>query len=254
MKERVSVIVGKNPLILVAPHGSDDTNTDILVERVAEKTDCCAVINRGFERSDFVDVNKDKADCNRIDHCKEEVVFEEFLKPIIKSKERLLYSKIKFHNHKASAFKYPQINHVTILYIHGCGNIVHSEAKDKVALIVGYGLGTKKDSISCELWRKTLFVDLYNKSILNKKLISTYGRVFEGRGGSRYAGRDSNNMNQYFRKHDIDWATHSLQLEFPYSTRSSQEEIDHTVGFLTHTIKEYLHFNRYDAEPDPYFF
>ena len=84
MKERVGIIIGKNPVILVAPHGADDTNTDIITERVAKKADCYAVINRGFERADFVDVIKDKADCNKIDHCKQEVVYEEFLKPIIK--------------------------------------------------------------------------------------------------------------------------------------------------------------------------
>lgn len=252
MKERVSVILGKNPIILVAPHGSDDTNTDIITERVASKTDSCAIINRGFERSDKVDVNKDKADCNRIDHCKEDVVFEEFLKPIIKIKNRLLHNNIKFSN-SPSSFVYRKKDHVTILYIHGCGNIVHAEAKEKVALIVGYGLGTKKDSISCELWRKTLFVDLYNKSILDKKLRTSCGYVFEGKGGSRYAGRDSNNMNQYFRKHEPEWTIHSLQLEFPYSTRSSKDELDHTVSFLSNTIKEYIHFDRYDAEPDPKF-
>lgn len=253
MKERVSTIIGKSPIILVAPHGADDTNTDIITERVANNVNAYAVINRGFERADFVDVLKDKADCNKIDHCKEDVVSEEFLKPILKAKDRLLHSGLGLWQYQPKSKRKTTPDHVTILYIHGCGNVVHKEAGEMVSLIVGYGLGTKKDSITCDLWRKTLFVDLYNKSLINKNLKTTYGNVFEGRGGGRYAGRDSNNLNQYFRKHQPDWTVHSLQLEFPFSARSSSEALDHTVSLLTYTINEYRHFDRYDAEPYPKF-
>ena len=256
MKERVSTIIGKTPIILVAPHGPDDTNTDILTERVANQLNCFAVINRGFERADCVDVINDKADCNRIDHAKKEIVFEEFFKPILKFKDRLTQNSIKMM--VPSSFlpinsKRSKPDPATIFYIHGCGNIVHKETQQLVSLIVGYGLGTKKDSITCDLWRKNLFVDLYDKTIADRNLTSNYGKVFEGRGGGRYAGRDSNNLNQYFRKHDPDRNIHSLQLEFPFSVRSNEKVLDDTVCFLAHSIKEYMHYEGYDAEPNPRF-
>ena len=76
--ERVSVIEGKSPIIIVAPHGykGDDENTDLIAEEIANALHCYAVINRGWERSDSVDFMKDKADCNNVYHCKEDVVRE----------------------------------------------------------------------------------------------------------------------------------------------------------------------------------
>lgn len=63
MKLRVSTITGTIPIILVAPHGPDDKNTDIIVENTAKLLGSYAVINKGFERSDVVDVSNDEADC-----------------------------------------------------------------------------------------------------------------------------------------------------------------------------------------------
>jgi hypothetical protein len=244
MKERVSLIVGKLPIILVAPHGSDDTNTDILTEMVAKKTNSYAVINRGFERADIVDVNKDKADCNRINHCKEDVVYEEFLKPIIKFKNQIIGRSLFINKSRSAPFsgKYAVPDPVTLFFIHGCGDVVHKEAGERVSLIIGYGRGTKKDSFSCDLWRKNLFIDFYRH--FNKD-----EEVFEGRGGGRYAGRDSNNLNQYFRKHDLDWNIHSMQLEFPFSSRNCLENLTATAEVLTDTIKKYQTFEDYKIEP-----
>ncbi len=91
MRERVTVIYGKKPFLLVAPHGADgdDINTAIIAEETALALGCNAVINRGFERSDNVDVDDDQANCNRVDHIIQPVVYDEFLKPIIKIKDKL---------------------------------------------------------------------------------------------------------------------------------------------------------------------
>ena len=91
MRERVEFIIGNKPVILVAPHGAkcDALNTDVIVETAAKSNNCYALINRGFEKHQKVDVMKDQADCNKINHIKKNVVREEFLNPLVKTKNKL---------------------------------------------------------------------------------------------------------------------------------------------------------------------
>jgi hypothetical protein len=245
MRERVTCIIGKKPIILICPHGCDDTNTDVITERAAQQLNCYAVINRGFERCENPDIDNDQADCNRINHVKEDVIYEEYLKPIIKFADRIANK-----GKAGSAYQMVQsalygwdYETVHIFHIHGCGNIVHTEAGEPVELVVGYGLGAKKNSLSCELWRKNCFIDLYTKYAIE-------GAVYEGDGGGRYGGRDSNNMNQYFRKHDArDWVQ-SMQLEFPFSARDSESKAVSTAMMLSVVLGDYLKFDSYENERD----
>jgi hypothetical protein len=247
MRERVSTIIGKVPVILVAPHGADDTNTAVIAEHAAKQLNCYAVINRGFERSDVVDVDKDKADCNRIDHARKDVVFDEFLRPIIKFKERCLQKSLSKKLQTGTwSGKYPMSDPVHIFHIHGCNNSVHNEANEPVEVIIGYGLGIKKDSLTCDEWRKNCFVDIYRN-------YANDGDVFIAKGGSRFAGRDSNNLNQYFRKHEMDANVHSMQLEFPFSARNSESRAVLTAMLLSTVILDYLSFEQYEKEPKPKF-
>lgn len=257
MRERVSTIIGKNPVILVAPHGADDINTDIIVEESAKLLNCFAVINRGFERSLDVDEENDKADCNKINHCKSDVVFDEFLKPILKFKDKIAQGSSKFNiqNNSTQHFpnfpnltygKYGSFNPVHIFYIHGCGNAIHKKANENVGLIIGYGLGTKKDSLTCDIWRKNLFVELYRHYLKNAD-------VFEGRGGGKYAGRDSNNMNQYFRKHDFDIKVQSMQIEFPFDCRDNGVKAKATAISFATIVNNYCKQTHCNLEPDPKF-
>ena len=252
MKERVSLVIGKNPIILVAPH-CDDNNTDIIAEETAKLLNCYAVINRGFDRSDDVDVNNDKANCNRCDHVKEDVVYEEFLKPIIKFKDQILKRIDKESGlgrgwPSGTGWMLPDINSpkCLIFYLHGVGDKVHSTANEQVTAIVGYGLGTKKDSLTCELWRKNLLVDLYRK-------YSNDGDIFEAKGGSKYAGRGANNLNQYFRKHDLIPWVDCMQLEFPYSHRKTKNRAVLCSTLLTIVLKDFLKHTEYHNEPSPKF-
>ena len=90
--ERVSIINGKIPILIVAPHGyeKDDEQTALIAEYIANKIGAYAVINRGWERAEEVDFWKDKADCNNINHCFEDVVKEEIIDPILRYKSRIL--------------------------------------------------------------------------------------------------------------------------------------------------------------------
>lgn len=244
MRERVFTRMGKQPVILVSPHGADDNNTAALTKQAADKLDCYAVVNQGFERANHVDVNNDLADCNRVDHAKEPVVYDEYLRPIVKFHSLLWRRAPGYHPHHP----YPasQGNKPLVLYIHGAGNGVHTTAGEQVGVIIGYGLGSKKDCLSCDPWVKNLFVDLYRQ-------YGTPGECFEGKGGGKYAGRSSNNMNQYFRKHLNTRAVNCMQLEFPWSTRNTASEVALTATLLAVILEEHLKYTSYDETPVPKF-
>jgi hypothetical protein len=233
MRERVNVLFGKHPILLVAPHGPDDTNTALIAELAAANADTNAVINQGFDRGEEVDVNNDIADCNRVDHCLSEVVVDEFLSPIMKIKDRVL-KKIAVSPHADSEYS----KKLLIVYIHGAGDIVHKEANEYVDVVVGYGLGKEKDSLTCKAWRKNLFIDLWRS-------YSDSGEVYEGSGSGRYAGRSSNNMNQFFRKHQLNRQVDSIQLEFPFSMRKTESQATTTAMLLGLVLKDMMSYDEY---------
>jgi len=237
MRERVNIINGSTSILLVAPHGPSDSNTALIAEMAAANTNAYAVINQGFERGDKVDPENDIADCNRVDHCQSEIIFDEFLKPLIKIKNKLTK-----RLNPMSTIDEPD-KKVLIIYIHGAGDIVHKEANEQVDVIVGYGLGNVKDSITCKPWRKNLFLDSW------RDFAEIGGAVYEGSGSGRYAGRSSNNMNQYFRKHDFDNQVDSLQLEFPYSMRKTESLATVTAMTLSLVLNETMKMNSYSQKP-----
>lgn len=205
MGERVSVIKGQLPIILVCPHGCDDDNTAELTEKCAQMLNAYAVINRGFERADNVDVLNDKADCNRVDHCIDDVVYEEYLHYILKYRKEI-QSRGK--------------DRVYVYHIHGFGNQVKSSDGKGVDVILGYGLGGNvKDSLTCRSSRVNHFANLYRQ---NENSPSMTGRVAVGKGGGKYAARASNNMNQYFRAHDNDLYVESMQVEIAQRIRAKE--------------------------------
>lgn len=212
--ERVSIIEGKIPVLIVAPHGyeEDDENTDLIAEQIASEIDCYAVINRGWERADQVDFLNDKADCNNIYHCHEDVVREEFLNPILKYKTRILKN-------------YDQM---LMFMIHGMANRHRKISGDmKLDVVVGYGAGSP-NSYTCELWQKDFFVDA-----LNKMNITTY----EGGAGSMMSGWSRQNMNQLFRKSSFkDSRVRSLQLEIIYELREDTDVSLLTAEYLSQAM------------------
>lgn len=215
--ERVSIKEGKSPVIFVAPHGyrGDDENTDLMVEHMSHQLDSYAVINRGWERSDNVDYMQDKADCNNIWHCKEDVVREEFFDPIIRFKNKIL---------KTNQIAY-------IFYIHGMGSRHRAISKDPhLDVVVGYGAG-KPNSYSCDLWQKNLLLHS-----LNLSGITTY----EGKAGGAMSGWSRNNLNQYFRKWDYDANVSTMQLEIIYDLRHDKDLAIITADYIGNTIEDLI--------------
>jgi len=212
--ERVSVLQGTFPAIIVAPHGYelDDENTGLIARIIAEKLNAYAVINNGWERSDEYSYENDKADCNNIYHCREDVVREEFLDPIIRFKDE-----INMTGHNAY-----------IYHIHGMGDRHRKIAKDpKMDLVIGYGAG-KPDSYTCELWMKNLF--LY-------KCMEFKIHAYEGKSGGAMSGWARSNMNQYFRKWDKCMDVFSMQIEIIRSIRSDKELAIITADYLADVIQ-----------------
>jgi hypothetical protein len=203
--ERVSVIKGRMPIILVCPHGADDDHTAELTERCASMLDAYAVINRGFERQEDVDVLNDKADCNKTDHCIDDIVYEEYTSYILKYRAAIQQTEERCF----------------IYHIHGFGNQLKSSDGLPLDVVLGYGLGGGvKDSLTCRTARINQFANLYRQNATNYVPCMT-GRLAVGKGGGKYAARSSNNMNQYFRAHDKDMYVESMQVEIAQRIRAN---------------------------------
>lgn len=219
--ERVSVIQGKLPVLILAPHGykGDDVNTDIIARKVAKKLNSYAVINNGWERSETVDIWKDKANCNNVSHCHEDVVKEEFLDPIMKIKSKIL--------------NYSGIMHIFI--IHGMSS-KHVQKNKNVDIVVGYGSGSP-DSLSCNIWRKNCIIHELETQGLN---------VYEANKNGIFSGWAKNNMNQLFRKWYHDESVQSFQLEIIDGLRDSDEICDMLGDCIKKAIENYLFTKVFD--------
>jgi hypothetical protein len=217
--ERVSIINGDMPIILVAPHGVDDINTGLIADKIASEMNAFAVINQGWKRNKDYDYFADKADCNNISHVHEDVIKEEFLDQILRMTAKIL-KKID--------------NRVYIFHIHGCGNEARIKANDQnLDLIVGYGEGSPA-SYTCDLRIKDAFCYfLENES---------FG-VYEGKKRGKYSGRSKNNMNQLYRLWYPNKHVHSMQIEIIKDLRDSDEMIQIVSDGLIGAIDDLLLFD-----------
>ena len=68
-------------------------------------------------------------------------------------------------------------------------------------------------------------------------------------GEGRFSGRQANNMNQYFRKHNMDRQVESMQVEFPYCVRGTDRQTRATAETLTLICQELLSVSHYNREP-----
>jgi hypothetical protein len=170
--ERVSVYQGEIPILLVAPHGNSDKNTDLLVEQISSEMGAFAVINRGWRRSKKYNYSYEFADCNNIEHVHQDVVKEEFLDQILR-----ISAKIQKKIDKR----------VFVLNIHGCKNENREKINDQnLDIVLGYGEGYPS-SYTCDLRIKNAFAYFLEKE--------RFG-IYEGK--KRLAGRSKNNLNQLF--------------------------------------------------------
>jgi len=240
--ERVSVIErGTKPVIFVAPHGykHDDTNTDIVAESAARAIGAYAVINRGWQRSATVDILRDKANCNNVNHCNEDVVKEEFLLPILKFTNRIYKTyfdltfdpNLRLKNQILKKYKGYDKERVYIFYIHGIGRY---EYHPDLAFVVGNGEG-KPNSYTCPTWMKEAFA----------YCLEEFGETYCAKAGSKYAGWARNNLNQLFRKHIPDSKTKSVQLEIAYRLRAKPYMAEKTGEEIGVCVDELIKLNTF---------
>lgn len=226
--ERVSVISGKLPILIIAPHGFDgnDKKTATITEYIANTIGAYAVINRGWERDETVDFMNDKADCNNVVHCHEDVVREEILEPIIRYKDRILQS-------------YP---FAYIFYIHGMSDKHKKLCGDEnLDIVIGYGAGSPS-SFSCDPWRKDLFVHLLNESGLH---------TYEGSKGGPMSGWAKPNMNQLFRKWYAEPQVQSMQIEITHSLREETDIALIVAEYLGMAMKSLLPAKSFSTVKQP---
>lgn len=168
--ERVTVIRGDKPLLIIAPHGKDDSGTSTIAQIIAKELGCYCVTNNGWRRSEKVDAIKGEANCNSIAHCHQEVVKDEFLFPIFGFAKRMIMN-------------------------HGYGNvfIIHGMGRNDPDVFLGYGDGNPA-SYSCNPLLKDAFIQLCEDNCLS---------VQAAESGSKYAGRSTNNLNQLFKFYGV---------------------------------------------------
>lgn len=211
----------KVPAIIVAPHGYkyDDTNTDYIADTISNLLDCTHIINYGWERSDKFDYFKDKANCNNIEHIKEDVIKDEFLNPIINS-----------YNNYLNRGYLP-----SIFIIHGVHDSIRNSPNAKyLDLIIGSG-STKRRS--CSLWDEHFFCRCLSNKMFN---------VWKGDENGKYSGSTYNNLNQLLNHNDYknnfaNVEKSSFQIEIVKSLRkdeltmfdASHRIADSILNFLT---------------------
>ncbi len=229
--ERVSIIEGKAPVIFVAPHGyrGNDTNTTYIAEAAAAQTNGFAVINRGWQRDSTVDIWHDKANCNNIEHCLENVVRDEFLDPIIRFKNRIL-----------KKFGYSE---VFVFIIHGMSNNHRVLAGDPtLEMIIGYGDGTPQ-SLSCDEWRKDM---------LAYQLKKVGFTPYQAGKKSQFAGWTRNNLNQLFRKWTEfrDPRVQSFQIEIIHELREASDIAQLTGTYIGMAVDDLIVSDDFDEDID----
>tara|TARA_Y100000034_G_scaffold6762_1_gene7438 strand:+ start:4107 stop:4823 length:717 start_codon:yes stop_codon:yes gene_type:complete len=228
MEERVSIINGSVPLLLVCPHGDDDTNTNVVTEKCAEAIDAYALINHGWKRSDDVDEINSFADCNSVAHIMDTnnfVVNDEYGKEFIKFRQKIMKKWSGFY----------------IFHIHGIGNHIKKKANDNVHLIMGFGKSKKNPSLTCELWVKDAFAKCVEDQGMGNLVI------YQGMAGGSYTARKNDNVNQYYRQYTHEPTIQSVQLEVTYDLRDDKQIAEHTGKFLAGCFHQLLSYK--DVNP-----
>lgn len=211
-------------MLLVAPHGADDENTAELAELAARHLGASAVINRGWRRSKEVDALRDLANCNDVRHLLKDVVREEFLIPIRRSVARIK------RRHEKNAL---------VVVIHGCKDLVRSEAEDDLLdIVLGHGAGNPPRHSCRPKTRDRIAYCLQQEG---------FG-VFEGAAGGKYAGKSKNNLNQFFVRWMPDKRVESIQMEIVRDMRSDMEMVEMTAEGLVSALDAFLLLEEEETE------
>ena len=203
----IKIITGDTKILLIAPHGvatkpRDDSNTDQLTYRIAERLKCSAIVNDVFKRThlDFNDI----ADASTHD------TFISAIRKVVDGPGRTL-----------------------VVWVHGIDDdnlkreIVEMGIKDDVQCLIGYG---QPDRPTAE--KKTVgdLIRLFGANSIIAYVV---------RFGSKYGGRSTEYMNQWLRINDYKLAdVESVQLEFRLKGIRRSEDLDEASQNISNALSE----------------
>ena len=205
LDERVSIIERDAPIVIVCPHGYDDHGTAGLGEIISKNLACSHVINKGWRKAKKHDYWKDHADCNDLRHCSENVVIDEFLKPIIRFVKKAINS----------------YGECYVFNIHGMG--IKNRPPD---LDIVLGCGEEKN-LTCKSKSRDSFLHYLNLHEFN---------VYKGE--NFFSGKNRYNLNQLFKQW-VSLPAESFQLELvPYLRDKKQQ--DKTAENISKSIENLI--------------
>lgn len=192
---RVNLRTGSNPILLVAPHGGgpSDIRSAMMTEYMAKYLDAYAVINVGWVRRTKPKYKKSKANCNNLDHCRNEPLRSEFLRPIYNYRNQIVNKGRR----------------VNLFLIHGMDDTIRQY--NGINMVLGYGQGNP-DRISCT----HTFRDRLMSALTMEKFETAYGKS-----GGRLSAWSSNNLNQMFSTDD---KVDSIQIEAALTLRDTDQK------------------------------
>lgn len=224
MLERVSIINGTAPIIIISPHSLENKNTDIFTEHLCKLTGAHGIINRGWKRANKFNWKTEEADCNNLSHCHEDVVRQEFLDPI----KRIA---VKINRDCRHQFLHHHIlKWTTTIYmfvVHGVEEDIQKSLPG-LDVIVGGGEGIHQSSFSCAKSTLDLFLTILSDTGL---------QVYEGM-DDQYSGMHFNELNQLF----IQWHplhnVNSMKIEISPKLRLGTTSTLATANIISGCIKK----------------
>lgn len=206
---RVNTKTGKLPVIIVAPHGNDDINTDIIADVIATELDAYSVINVGWKRAKKAILGENIANLNCIRHCK---LVKEFLGPLQFYKNQIIK-------------KFKQCH---VFYVHGMSNKIRRVTGENVDIVVGYGAG-EPPSYTCGLGYKNALITRFQQENLC---------TYQGKSGGRFSAWKSENLTQLFVDSD---KVQSIQLEIVNLRRYDIDTAIRTAHTMAKALDKFLH-------------
>ena len=237
---------GKRNILVIAPHGhkADDENTGEIARQIADILDCYAVINEFYRKPQREEANKNEGlvDLNNLDQIKGQLDKEEFLGPIMESKDEIVN----------------RFGKAQIFLIHGItDDNIKKESKimnadPELGALIGIGRGNPNedpDRLSAHPDTAANLMELL-QSNRERKIIAAEASQGHGHGG--YAGCDERNLNQLFTyKNENAPNVQSVQIEIKMTGYRNDAQVANTAGIFANAFEKMDNFKEIGILPAP---